>query len=179
MDNNVTVHIRGGPVHPMSPLAHFVKETANLVLPNGFCFSWKHVMEDTPWYRYWDYIRLEPVSLSQRNGLEKGMRLFHEKVDAILKKQAALHDQQTHQLPHPRVLYTCEADESHRDEEQIDWSAEPNPTGENKADWAEEVAHIDEGQFDNDDLDEGIFNPVGDPDRHSCARRSRYHDDNC
>ena len=158
MDNNVTVRIRGGPVHPMSPLAHFIKETANLVLPDRFHLSWKHVVEDMPWYRYRDYIRLEPVSPSLRNRLEKGMRLFHEKVDDILKKQAALHNQQTYWSPDPKVLYTREADEPHHDKEQIDWSAGPNPIGKNKADWAEKVAHVDEGQFDNDDLDEGVFN---------------------
>ena len=36
MDNNATVHIRGGPVQPMLGLAKLVKDTANYVLPLGF-----------------------------------------------------------------------------------------------------------------------------------------------
>ena len=44
IDNNVTVHIRGGPVRPMSALAKLVKDMPNYVLPTGFRISWKHVV---------------------------------------------------------------------------------------------------------------------------------------
>ena len=89
MDHNATVHIRGRLVRPMSPLASVVKETANLVLLDGFQIHWKHIVEDMPWYQHWDYARLQPVSPQLTNCLEKGMLLFHNKTDKILKEQVA------------------------------------------------------------------------------------------
>ena len=89
MDNNATIRIRGGPVRPISPLANVVKETANLILPEGFHIYWKNVVEDTPWYRHRDYANLIAVSPAPVNRLEKAMRLYHEKTSEILEKTRA------------------------------------------------------------------------------------------
>ena len=86
MDNNATIRIRGGPVRPISPLANVVKETANLILPEGFHIYWKNVVEDTPWYRHRNYASLIAVSLAPVNRLEKAMKLYHDKTSEILEK---------------------------------------------------------------------------------------------
>ena len=105
MDYNAIVHIWGGPVRPMSPLASVVKETANFILPDGFQIHWKHIVEDMPWYLHWDYACLQPVSPQPTNRLEKGMLLFHNKTDKILKEQVARCHALTYHSPHPEVEY--------------------------------------------------------------------------
>ena len=87
MENNATISQLGGPVRPISHLV--IKETANLVLPDGFQIHWKHVVEDAPWYRHRDYACLLPVLPEPTNCMEKGMLLFNKKTDKILKEQVA------------------------------------------------------------------------------------------
>ena len=68
MDNNATICIWGGLVWPMSPLANVVKETANLILLEGFRVCWKNIVEDTLWYHHRDFAQLLPVSPKPRTG---------------------------------------------------------------------------------------------------------------
>ena len=86
MDNNTTIRIRGGPVWPLSPLANVVKETGQLDAPRGFPHLLEEVVEDTPWYCHRDYASLIAVSPAPVNRLEKAMKLYHEKMTEVLKK---------------------------------------------------------------------------------------------
>ena len=61
-DNNATVCIRGGPGWPMSALAKLVKDTANCILPSGFWISWKHIVQQTPWYQHRDFCQLLAIT---------------------------------------------------------------------------------------------------------------------
>ena len=135
MDNNATIRIRGGPVRPVSPLATVVKETANLILPEGFCIYWKNVVEDTPWYRHRDYGSLIAVSPAPVNRLEKAMKLYHDKTSQILEKNRA---KKREWLP---CSPATEISHSHR------------PEG------SEPVA----GQFDDEDLGRDVLDPLGTP----------------
>ena len=54
---------------PISPLANVVKETANLILPEGFHIRWKNAVEDTPWYHHRDFAKLLPASPDPVNRL--------------------------------------------------------------------------------------------------------------
>ena len=136
MDNNATIRIRGGPVRPISPLANVVKETANLILPEGFHIYWKNVVEDTPWYRHRDYASLIAVSPAKPvNRLEKAMRLYHEKTSELLEKNRAKRQGWLPRSPAVETSY------SRRPEE------------------GEPVA----GQFDDEDLSHGVYNPLETP----------------
>ena len=132
MDNNATIRIRGGPVWPISPLANVVKETANLILPEGFHIYWKNVVEDTPWYRHRDYASLIAVSPAPVNRLEKAMKLYHEKTTEILAKNKASRQKWLPQSP------AVEASCSRRRKED------------------EPVA----GQFDDEDLSRDVYDPL-------------------
>ena len=88
MDNNAMVCIRGGPIRPMSALAKFIKDTANCVLPSGFQISWKHIIQQTPWYQYWDYHQLLAITpRHSRHHLEDAMLQHHNKTVKLLKEQ--------------------------------------------------------------------------------------------
>ena len=132
MDNNATSHIQGGPVRPISPLANIVKETANLILPEGFRICWKNVVEDTPWYRHRDFARLLPVSPEPVNRLEKAMRLFHEKTDKILRQNWANRQGWISRSPVAETINTRRPEED------------------------EPIA----GQFDDEDLGHDMFDPL-------------------
>ena len=116
----------------MLPLVSVIKETANLILPNGFQIHWKHVVDDMPWYRHWDYAYLLPVSPGPTNCLEKGMLLFHQKTDKILKEQIARCHMLTYHSPHPKIIY-----------QHTETKSRPK-----------------EGQFENEDLAENVYNPL-------------------
>ena len=131
MDNNATIRIRGGPVRPISPLANVVKETANLILPEGFHIYWKNVVEDTPWYHHREYARLMAVSPAPVNRLEKAMKLYHEKTSELLEKNRA-------KRPWLPRSPAAETSYSHRPEE------------------GEPVT----GQFDNEDLGHDVYDPL-------------------
>ena len=132
MDNNATIRIRGSPVRPISPLANVVKETANLILPEGFRIYWKNVVEDTPWYRHRDYVRLMAVSPAPVNRLEKAMKLYHEKTSEILEKTRAKRREWT---PHSPV-------------------AEPSRSRP-----LEEGGPVP-GQFDDENLGQDVYDPL-------------------
>ena len=93
MDNNATIHMQGRQIWPVLPLAEIVKETANLILPDGFQIHWKHVVEDMP------------VVAQPSNHLEKAMLLFHQKTGKILKEQVARCQMPAYHSPHPEVVY--------------------------------------------------------------------------
>ena len=135
MDNNVTSHLRGSPVWPISPLANVVKETANLILPEGFHICWKNVVEDMPWYRHRDFAKLLPASPDPVNRLEKVMRHYHEKTDKKLRRTWASRQGQASHLPVAEAIDTrC----------------------------LEEIEPIT-GQFDDEDLDHDVFDPLETP----------------
>ena len=80
--------IRGGPVRPMSELAKLVKDTANYVLLSGFWISWKHIVQQMPWYCYYDYCRMLAVTPRRdKNCLEETMMQHHNKTEKILWEQ--------------------------------------------------------------------------------------------
>ena len=135
MDNNATIRIRGGPVQPISPLANVVKETANLILPEGFHIYWKNVIEDTPWYHHRDYARMMAVSPAPVNRLEKAMKLYHDKTTEILAKNKA--NRQKWLPRSPAVETSC----PHRRE-------------------ADEPVS---GQFDDEDLSRDVYDPLQTP----------------
>ena len=135
MDNNATIRIRGGPVRPISPLANVVKETANLILPEGFHIYWKNVVEDTPWYRHRDYTSLIAVSSVPVNRLEKAMRLYHEKTTEILEKNRANRQKWLSHSPATETSYSCHPE-----------------TGKPITD-----------QFDDEDLDHDVYNLLETP----------------
>ena len=148
MDNNATIRIRGGPVRPISPLANVVKETANLILPEGFRIYWKNVVEDMPWYRHRDYANLIAVSPAPVNRLEKAIKLYHEKTSEILERTRAKRREWTPRSP---------ATESSRS----------RPLEEDKP-----VA----GQFDDEDLGQDVIRPVGIVNDDACAGRRSCRD---
>ena len=132
MDNNATIRIRGGPVQPISPLANVVKETANLILPEGFHIYWKNVVEDTPWYHHRDYASLIAVSPSPVNRLEKAMKLYHDKTTEILAKNRA-----NRQKWLPR-----------------------SPAAETSSSRRPEINEPVTGQFDDEDLSHDVYDPL-------------------
>ena len=132
MDNNATIRIRGSPVRPISPLANVVKETANLILPEGFRIYWKNVVEDTPWYRHRDYASLIAVSPAPVNRLEKAMRLYHEKTSEMLERTRAKRREWTPRSP------ATESSRSHPLEGD-------GPVA---------------GQFDDENLDQDVYDPL-------------------
>ena len=91
-------------------------------------------MEDTPWYRHRDFARLLPVS-PVVNLLEKAMKLYHEKMDEILKKNKASRQQWLPRSPAAETVTTCCPEEN------------------------EPVA----GQFDDEDLGRGVYDPLETP----------------
>ena len=109
-----------------------VKETANLILPEGFRICWKNIVEDTPWYRHRDFKRLLPVFPDPKNRLEKAMRLFHDKTDRILQRNLAWKQEWARRSPAPETVYT-----HHLEKDE--------PT---------------EGQFDDEDLGREVINPL-------------------
>ena len=135
MGNNVMIRIRGGPVRPISPLANVVKETANLILPEGFHIYWKNVIEDTPWYRHRDYASLIAVSPAPVNRLEKAMRLYHEKTTEVLEKNRA----------NRQKWLPC------------------SPATETSYSRRSEVGGPVTGQFDDEDLGHDVYNPLETP----------------
>ena len=135
MDNNAMSRLLGSPVRPISPLANVVKETANLILPEGFHIRWKNVVEDTPWYRHRDFAKLLPVPPDPVNRLEKAMRLYHEKTDKKLRRTQASRQGRASHLP------VAEASDTH---------------------CPEEIEPIT-GQFDDKDLDRDVFDPLETP----------------
>ena len=135
MDNNTTSRLRGSPVRPISPLANVVKETANLILPEGFHIRWKNVVEDTPWYHHRDFAKLLPASPDPVNRLEKAMRLYHEKMDKKLRRTQASRQGWASHSPIAEAIDTCRP---------------------------EEIEPIT-GQFDDEDLDHDVFDPLETP----------------
>ena len=135
MDNNVTSRLLGSPVQPISPLANVVKETANLILPKGFHIRWKNVVEDTPWYRHRDFAKLLPTSPDPVNRLDKAMRLYHEKMEKKLRQTWA---SRQGRASHSPVAETTDARRP------------------------EEIEPIN-GQFDDEDLDHDVFDPLETP----------------
>ena len=102
MDNNAMVHIRGGPVQPMSALAKLVKDMANYVLPSGFQISWKHIVQQTPWYHCQDFCRLLAVTQSRtRNHLEETVMQHHNKTMKLLCDQKCGDSRSTRQREEP------------------------------------------------------------------------------
>ena len=135
MDNNATIRIRGGPVWPISPLANVVKETANLILPEGFHIYWKNVVEDTPWYCHRDYASLIAVSPAPVNKLEKAMKLYHEKTTEKLAKNRANRQKWLPHSPAVNASYSC----------------------------CREVDESVTGQFDDEDLSHDVYDPLKTP----------------
>ena len=135
MDNNATSRLRGSPVRPISPLANVVKETANLILPEGFHIRWKNVVEDTPWYRHRDFAKLLPASPDPVNRLEKAMRLYHEKTDKNLRRTQASRQGQASHSPVAEAINTRRP---------------------------EEIEPIT-GQFDDEDLGHDVIDPLETP----------------
>ena len=72
----------------MSALAKLVKDTANCILPSGFRISWKHIVQQTPWYQYRDYHQLLAITPKHsRHCLEEAMLQHHNKMAKLLKEQ--------------------------------------------------------------------------------------------
>ena len=85
-DNNATIQIRGSPIWLMSGLAKLIKDTANCILPMGFHISWKHIIENMPWYRYQDYERMSAIMTPHpKQCLEEVMLHYNKKVCQLLK----------------------------------------------------------------------------------------------
>ena len=115
-------------------MANVVKETANLILP-GFHIYWKNIVEDTPWYRHRDYASLIAVSPAPVNRLEKAMKLYHEKTTEILAKNKASRQKW---LPRsPAIEASCSR--------------------------CREVDEPVTGQFDDEDLSRGVYDPLETP----------------
>ena len=111
-DNNATVWIRGSPIQLMSGLAKLIKDTTNCVLLMGFHISWKHIIENTPWYRYQDYKQMSAIMTPcSKQCLEEVMLHYHKKVCQLLKHSwhsCPSHSQSSHQnlLPPPIMSET-------------------------------------------------------------------------
>ena len=73
---------------PCQELAKLVKDAAYYVLLSGFRISWKHIVQQTPWYHYHNYRRMLAVTLRcDKNRLEETMMQHHNKMEKILQEQ--------------------------------------------------------------------------------------------
>ena len=108
-DNNATIQINGSPIRLMSGLAKLIKDTANCILLMGFHISWKHIIENMPWYRYQDYKQMSAiVTPRSKQRLEEVMLHYHKNVCQLLKHSRHLcpsHSRSSHQnLTAPLVM---------------------------------------------------------------------------